>query len=485
MNNDNVLQFVIRAKDEATSSLKGFAETAGKMKVAFTVAGAAITAALGSTLSAAADAQVEMARFDATLATMGKAGENAKAGLLQAADATLKLGFDNEEAANSLAKLYQRTNDVAKANQLNAIAMDLARAKNISLSDASNAVGMVLSGNGKVLKQFGIDLKETKDPMEQLIELQKRVGGQADAFAKTFAGQKEIVTQNIGEIKEAMGSALLPVVTQLGQALLPIVLSISKWAQDNPKLFSTITLVVGAVSLLALAIGPISALIGGVSAAVGVLNVAFAFLAANPIVLIIAGIVVALGLLGYAIYKLWENWDTVWAKTQEVWGAILTFLSEVFTGLVIMAKERVEKVKLAFINAFYSVRDAIYAIFDAIYSRISGIIDSIIAKIQQAMALLSNVTSSVGNTFSSAVSSVSSLFGGKRADGGPVRSDRGYLVGERGPEMFYPNATGRVSPVSGGGLTVIIQGNSFMSDESAAVKIGDMIAQRLSLVQRI
>jgi hypothetical protein len=38
-----------------------------------------------------------------------------------------------------------------------------------------------------------------------------------------------------------------------------------------------------------------------------------------------------------------------------------------------------------------------------------------------------------------------------RATGGPVSPGRGYLVGERGPELFVPTASGSVIPAGGGG----------------------------------
>ncbi|MFS0772824.1 tail tape measure protein [Sphingomonas sp. 1P08PE] len=38
-----------------------------------------------------------------------------------------------------------------------------------------------------------------------------------------------------------------------------------------------------------------------------------------------------------------------------------------------------------------------------------------------------------------------------RATGGPVVANRPYMVGERGPELFVPAATGRIEPVAGGG----------------------------------
>jgi hypothetical protein len=38
-----------------------------------------------------------------------------------------------------------------------------------------------------------------------------------------------------------------------------------------------------------------------------------------------------------------------------------------------------------------------------------------------------------------------------RATGGPVAPGRAYMVGERGPEIFVPTASGRVETGSGGG----------------------------------
>ena len=40
---------------------------------------------------------------------------------------------------------------------------------------------------------------------------------------------------------------------------------------------------------------------------------------------------------------------------------------------------------------------------------------------------------------------LSSIFGGFRADGGPVSSGRSYVVGERGPELFTPGASGSIT----------------------------------------
>ena len=56
---------------------------------------------------------------------------------------------------------------------------------------------------------------------------------------------------------------------------------------------------------------------------------------------------------------------------------------------------------------------------------------------------------------------VASLFGGPpgRATGGPVTGGQAYVVGERGPELFVPTASGRIAPAvsaPGGGVNVTV-----------------------------
>lgn len=48
-------------------------------------------------------------------------------------------------------------------------------------------------------------------------------------------------------------------------------------------------------------------------------------------------------------------------------------------------------------------------------------------------------------------SGMGQLFGGARAGGGPVASGTSYLVGENGPEIFSPSASGTIIPNGGGG----------------------------------
>jgi phage-related minor tail protein len=52
-------------------------------------------------------------------------------------------------------------------------------------------------------------------------------------------------------------------------------------------------------------------------------------------------------------------------------------------------------------------------------------------------------------------SAISSLFGAPgRAAGGPVSGGRAYVVGERGPELFVPSASGRIEHLGSGSRDV-------------------------------
>jgi phage-related minor tail protein len=56
-----------------------------------------------------------------------------------------------------------------------------------------------------------------------------------------------------------------------------------------------------------------------------------------------------------------------------------------------------------------------------------------------------------GGLLAAAAQILGSLIGAPgRATGGPVSPGRPYLVGERGPELFVPTASGRVEPGRGG-----------------------------------
>ncbi|MDO9361823.1 MAG: tail tape measure protein [Sphingopyxis sp.] len=65
-----------------------------------------------------------------------------------------------------------------------------------------------------------------------------------------------------------------------------------------------------------------------------------------------------------------------------------------------------------------------------------------------------------GGLLSLGTSIAMALFGAPgRATGGPVSGGRAYKVGERGPELFVPTASGRIEPAGNGARNIAITVN--------------------------
>jgi hypothetical protein len=523
------LEVVISAKDEASAKIKAVSQAASEMGGTFLAIGGTITAALGVAVKMAADAEVQMAQFNTTLKNSAGVTDDVRNSLLKASDATLKLGFDNEASANSLAKFFQRTGDVTEAINLNNTAMDLARAKNIDLNTAATLVNQVLSGNGKVLKQYGIDLKEAGTPLQALNELHTKVGGSAVAFSKTFEGSMQIMQQATGELGEKIGGVLLPILTNLATYVSGIIDQITAWTEANPELTKNIVIFAG--------------VIGGLLTVIGTLGVALPVIAAglavfaNPItwvVLAVVGLTAAFvafhdkftAVMDYIDQKtgvityLKLVWDLVvdtimetvvpafqnlWLQLQpyipmledlaKVFGVILVAAIVLVVGTIAGAIIVAAKLLQWGLDFESWVLKGGKAAFDSIATAISGIAtwaQNAYNWVQQLISALSKVgggvAKSIGGSISSAVSAVSSAVGLK-ADGGNVSAGSSYIVGEAGAELFTPNTSGYITSngkVGGGGGTIVVNvnGGNYLSEDAARM-FGNILVDKLQLISQV
>ena len=458
------LQVLITAKDEVSAKMKELGVTAKTMGASFTAVGGAITATMAFAVKAASDAQVKIASMDATLSSMGKTGTDARSRILQAGDAVSKLGFDNEEASQSIARLYQRTGNLTDAIKMNALAMDLARAKNLDLTTASNMVGMVMSGNGKILKQYGIDIKDTATPLEALGQLQDKVGGQAQAFGNTFAGQSLVLQESMANLQEEIGAVLIPILVQLMQKIAPVIEKIISWTQAHPELTKWIVIITAGLGVLLTLIGGFLLILPAITAGISAFAVVIT-IATGPIGIIILAVIA----LTAAIIWLWKNSDLVALKINEAW----TILKENWTAIM------------------NGIKDVAYAVWDGIKAKVGEVADwvgsklSVITSAYDKIVNLGNNSAPTNLLTPSAQARANALPVTRRAGGGSVESGMPYLVGEMGSELFVPNTGGTIVPNAGvGAITVNINGGTYLS-ESVALDIGNMIVDRLKNVSRI
>jgi hypothetical protein len=106
-----------------------------------------------------------------------------------------------------------------------------------------------------------------------------------------------------------------------------------------------------------------------------------------------------------------------------------------------------------------------------------GVVVRIVAELIDGFRTLISIGSKIGGAIGGA-------FGGGRASGGPVSAGTTYLVGEKGPELFTPSASGRIIPngsMGGGSNTINITVNGAIDPISTARQITQLLNREATL----
>jgi hypothetical protein len=168
--------------------------------------------ALVDIVTAGIEEQASIQKMTSSLAANIPAWDGRTDAIEKVITAQMNLGFSDEEQRASLALLVAATHDVTKAQNIQRVAMDLARFKGISLADATDALTKVEAGSYRILKSLGIVLKDGATQTEALAAVQKVAGGQAKDYAATVEGKLLIAQTKWGEKMDELGTAILPAV---------------------------------------------------------------------------------------------------------------------------------------------------------------------------------------------------------------------------------------------------------------------------------
>jgi hypothetical protein len=305
----------IKGMDTAEKQLQGLEGYVEKNKAGFkamgaamTGAGLAITAALTLSVKAAAEEEQGIIKLSKALENVGVDYNVVKKSLDSVISSTMKkTGIADDKQRASLQSLLEVTGDYNKALKLMPLALDLATAKGIDAASAAQIVGKVAQGNTGILARYGVVLKEGATATEALGELQKKFGGQAEAYGKTMSGQLDILKNSFGDIMETIGSQLLPILTDLlKNHISPAIEKIQAWTDANPGLTKTIVIVAGVIGGLLAVMGPLLLILPGLTAGVALFGVAL-HVAMGPVGWISLAI---MGLAAAAIL-LASNWERI------------------------------------------------------------------------------------------------------------------------------------------------------------------------------
>jgi hypothetical protein len=219
-------------------------------------------------------------------------------------------GFMQHELIQSFTTFVRRTGDVNQALHLNAVAMDIARARHISLTQVAFLLNRAMNGNTRAATSLGLPLVTVTKNMDALrasgekathaqiaqakaadkyatgqaviAEAQKRFAGQAEAYGRTAAGAQARLNRAFHETEVTVGTALLPTITRLATHLANYLNRLQRTGQLQRDVSTAMRVTGQAVRglitlfrLLRAILGPIVRLFGGVKGSVVALGVAF------------------------------------------------------------------------------------------------------------------------------------------------------------------------------------------------------------------
>jgi hypothetical protein len=197
----------------------------GLTKTIHTLAGAYIGLAsvegvkefLGDSVDKFNEAEDAVSRFKNTLSNMGRldAFDRLRAKSIAFRDEFKTI--DDEDVLSVFDKFitYGKLTE-NQITQLTPVVIDFAAKSKISLGDATSVIIKALEGNGKALKEYGINIKDAKGTTEAfgliMSELAPRVEGAAKAFGETTQGQIKATAVEIENLKEDIGEKLQPAI---------------------------------------------------------------------------------------------------------------------------------------------------------------------------------------------------------------------------------------------------------------------------------
>ena len=425
----------------AENDVQGFGDKITKFGkiagAAFLAAGAAAVAYAGKLAIDGVKSAIEDEAAQLRLATSLKNVTGATEDQIKATEdyilkTSLATGVTDEELRPSLDRLVRATKDVGEAQRLQAIALDVSAGSGKSLEAVTNAMAKAAEGNTASLAKLGVGLTSAQLKTMSMDEITKTLAGtfanQASLQADTFDGKMRRLSVAFDETKETVGGfileAITPLITVVNDTIIPALTSFIDSIGGKEGLTSAFSTYID--------------------------------YAKKIYIPVFEGIKKAFDFIRDAVMR---NKDE-FANLFEFLGK---YVAPFLGGVLKIALEGIGLaigIVIDAVGLLIKGFESVFAVIGRVVGAIKGLIDLV-----RNNPLVRGIAGVIDN-----------VFGGGRAAGGPVSAGTTYLVGEKGPELFTPNANGAIIPNGGGrGTTINLTVNGAIDPEGTARTIVDVL----------
>jgi len=416
-------------------------ETNGE-KAAFAIKKAALpaAAALGGLAIAGVDAVKAFAEDDAAAQKLATTLQNVTGATDQQIDAvedfisktSIAAAVTDDELRPALDSLVRGTGDVAQAQDLLGLALDISAGTGKDLATVSDALSKAYNGNFKALKSLDPALAgliaEGADADTVFGRLAGTFQNQASKQANTAQGKFKSLSIALGETKESIGAALLPII----EKLLPKLQSMGNFIRENTGLVVTIAAVIGTLAAAILAINAGLAVYNAIQAVTLALNTSLT--ASFSALWVASGAIIILGIIA-ALVALQAKFDIFGViidglkKAFEIWWNYVQFVFNSFKNVATTVFNAVQSAVGVWYTNVRKYIDALYSAFKTVFNGVASIWNNTIGKL--SFKIPSWVPGIGGKGFD--VPDIPML-----AEGGIVTGPTIAMIGEAGPEAVIP-----------------------------------------------
>lgn len=536
------IDIIIQAQDKTASAfnsasggLSSFKNKLEDLQPAFqnmakvgTIAFGAVTAIVGTSIAAYAEAERSTRQLEHAVLDISKGTKDQVKAINDASEALQKkVGIDGDALKMGAAQLStfglqsKSVVDLTKSLADLTVNQNGVNASADQYVSSANIMAKALRGEFGMLEKMGIRFTETQQKMiefgtesEKVSALQQGLQQNLRETTDTLSGLDVSVAKakrSFGEVQESIGQAFSTAVNNLLTRLEPLITRISDWVQANPQLASTILMVVGGlgalvavVGVLGMALPAIIAGFGLLSGPVGLIALAIGVVVAGFIAFKdqIGGIMAFLedtGVLDY-FRQIWDNISNTFQTTllpafQKLWDSLVKLkpffeiIGQIVGGVLLVAimalAKALEIIIVLFSNllavatkvATFMVEVFVKA-FDVVRDAVTWLIDKftiLIQKIKDVIATAKEIGGNVLGSIGGAIGKIFKVNDAVVAPGGNVISTHpdDYIIATKDPSSLG----------GAGGLTININGGTYL-DENVAAKIGDMLINTLNLNMR-
>jgi hypothetical protein len=454
---DGELDKMGKSADDAGGKISGIDKASKIASAGILAMGAAFVGFAAFGIKEANEAEQAMNKLGVTLSNFGVNTAATREKVEGLTGAYVDLGFGGEEAAAGFDVLFRATGDLDEAQALLATSADLARVKNISLADASAIMAKASQGGAKAFKEMGITL-DTSLPKAQAIDkamgqLNAKIGGQATAYTKTFAGQMVVMKEKFADVAETLGTTLMPYLKSFLDGITKTVTWIkqnSSWLSVLAGAFIAVTVALASYNAyikVSMALTKawtaitsvqktVTAMMTGQQAA---LNTTMAI---NPIALVVAAVVLLIG----AFILLWNKCEPFRKIMIEIgkvgikaFGFLIGVVGDLAVGFIKIAtgplKLLLKGLSLLGVDAagkalkgLESATDGVGKFFDSAAKKVTGMADSL-DKLNKPIKLtfLTPKIPDLPNTDGSGLDGAGGGGGGGGGNAATKKANEGYM----------------------------------------------------------